>query len=221
MAKKESTFLNMTLTLFIVTLVSSTALGFIYEFTKEPIAKAKSAKQVMAINKVVPEFDNSPVKDLKKVPIDGDTVYLFPAKENGKLVGTAVETFTNKGFGGTIRLMVGLLPDGTIKNIAVLESKETPGLGDKIMKSKSNFSLQFNGKNPATFKLSVKKDGGDVDAITASTISSRAFCSANLPTEPTSSSSKLVFIPMIFRFSDSHIGSIGPIISGNSSHPMA
>lgn len=178
MAKKESTFLNMTLTLFIVTLISSTALGFIYEYTKAPIAVAKSAKQVMAINKVVPDFDNSPIKELKKVPVDGDTVYLFPAKENGKLVGTAVETFTNKGFGGVMRLMVGFLPDGTIKDIAVLESKETPGLGDKIMKSKSNFSVQFNGKNPADFKLSVKKDGGDVDAITASTISSRAFCDA-------------------------------------------
>ncbi len=178
MAKKESTFLNMTLTLFIVTLLSSTALGFIYEFTKAPIAVAKSAKQVMAINRVVPGFDNTPEKEMKKVPVDGDTVYLFPAKENGKLVGTAVETFTNKGFGGAIWLMVGFLPDGTIKDIAVLESKETPGLGDKIMKSKSNFSVQFEGKNPADFKLSVKKDGGDVDAITASTISSRAYCDA-------------------------------------------
>ena len=92
MAKKESTFLNMTLTLFIVTLLSSTALGFIYEFTKAPIAVAKSAKQVMAINKVVPDFDNSPLKELKKVPIDGDTIYMFPARENGKLV------FSTEGF---------------------------------------------------------------------------------------------------------------------------
>ena len=75
-------------------------------------------------------------------------------------------------------MLVGFLPDGTIKDIAVLENKETPGLGDKMLKSKSNWSTQFEEKNPANFKLKVKKDGGDVDAITAATISSRAFCDA-------------------------------------------
>jgi electron transport complex protein RnfG len=74
--------------------------------------------------------------------------------------------------------MIGILPDGTINDISVLEQKETPGLGDKMQKSKSNFSLQFKNKNPASFKLKVKKDGGEVDAITAATIRSRAFCDA-------------------------------------------
>ena len=74
--------------------------------------------------------------------------------------------------------MVGLLPDGSINNISVLEHKETPGLGDKMQKSKSTWSDQFNGKNPANYKLKVTKDGGDVDAITAATISSRAYCDA-------------------------------------------
>jgi electron transport complex protein RnfG len=98
--------------------------------------------------------------------------------KNGNLVGTAIETYSKKGFSGMIKLMVGLAPDGTIINISVLSHNETPGLGDKIDKKKSDFSLQFNGKNPSTFKLSVKKDRGDVDAITASTISSRAYCDA-------------------------------------------
>jgi electron transport complex protein RnfG len=70
------------------------------------------------------------------------------------------------------------IPDGTIKGVEVLTHKETPGLGDKMEKSKSNFSVQFEGKNPKTFKMMVKKDGGDVDAITASTITSRAFTDA-------------------------------------------
>ncbi|HRC93634.1 MAG TPA: RnfABCDGE type electron transport complex subunit G, partial [Tenuifilaceae bacterium] len=82
------------------------------------------------------------------------------------------------GFGGRIELMVGFLPDGTINKITVISHKETPGLGDKIDPGKSDFSVQFEGKNPETFKVMVKKDGGDVDAITASTISSRAFCDA-------------------------------------------
>ena len=127
---------------------------------------------------VVPEFDNEPGNESYTMEIDGGTLIFFPAKKDGELVGTAVSTFTNKGFSGNIKIMVGLLPDGTINNISVLEHKETPGLGDKMSKSKSTWSVQFNGKNPADFRLKVTKDGGDVDAITASTISSRAFCDA-------------------------------------------
>jgi len=177
-SKKESTFINMFLTLFLVTFIASAALGYIYEITKEPIAISKMAKQNNAIMQVVPEYNNEPGNESYKVAIDGDSIQFFPAKKDGVLVGTAISTFTNKGFGGNVRLMVGLLPDGTINNIAVLEHKETPGLGDKMDKKKSPWSIQFNGKNPADFKLIVKKDGGDVDAITASTISSRAFCDA-------------------------------------------
>lgn len=75
-------------------------------------------------------------------------------------------------------LMVGFGTDGTIVNTSVLSHSETPGLGAKMVEGKSNFSVQFQGKNPANFKMAVKKDGGDVDAITASTITSRAFCEA-------------------------------------------
>jgi len=178
MAKKESNFKNMVLTLFMVTFIASAALGYIYELTKGPIAASKLAKQNNAIKQVVPEFDNEPGKESYKMGVDGDTLEFFPAKNDGELVGTAVSTFTNKGFSGNIKIMVGFLPDGTIHNISVLEHKETPGLGDKMQKSKSDWSVQFNGENPADFKLKVTKDGGDVDAITASTITSRAFCDA-------------------------------------------
>ena len=93
------------------------------------------------------------------------------------LVGTAVGTYSNKGYDATqIQLMVGFLPDGSIRNISVIQQKETPGLGTKMKEPK--FKDQFNKKNPAEFKLKVKKDGGQVDAITAATISSRAFCDA-------------------------------------------
>ena len=72
--------------------------------------------------------------------------------------------------------MAGFKPDGTIINITVLEHKETPGLGTKMTEPK--FKDQFSDKNPEQFILKVKKDGGPVDAITAATISSRAFCDA-------------------------------------------
>ncbi len=177
-SKKESTFVSMVLTLFLVTFIASAALGYLYELTKGPIEASKLAKQNNAIMQVVPEFDNKPGEESFTMDVDGGTLEFFPAKKGGELVGTAVSTFTNKGFSGNFKIMVGFLPDGTIHNISVLEHKETPGLGDKMQKSKSDWSVQFNGKNPANFKLLVTKDGGDVDAITASTISSRAFCDA-------------------------------------------
>ena len=88
--------------------------------------------------------------------VEGESLSIYPAKRNGKLVGMAVSTFTDKGFSGKIRMMVGFKPDGTISNISVLEHAETPGLGDKIEKSKSDWSTQFNNKNPGDFELKVK-----------------------------------------------------------------
>ena len=80
------------------------------------------------------------------------------------------------GFGGKIELMVGMLQNGIINKVSVLSQAETPGLGANMVNDK--FKGQFDGKDPQTFTLKVKKDGGDVDAITAATISSRAVSEA-------------------------------------------
>ena len=178
MSKKDSNLINMFIALLVITFVASASLGGIYELTKEPIAAAKLEKKNNAIRQVIPEFDNSPTDNVYKEAIDGDTLYFYMGMKGDEPVGTAVETFTKLGFSGEIKVMVGFLPDGTINDVAVLEHEETPGLGDKMERKKSDWSVQFQGKNPDTFLLSVKKDGGDVDAITASTISSRAFCDA-------------------------------------------
>lgn len=168
----------MVVALLVITFVAAATLGAVYVFTGKPIEAARLAKINKAIAEVTPPFDNNPSDEVREVPVDGRTLRLFPAKKDGALVGIAVETATTKGFSGLITLMVGFLPDGTIYNTAVISHAETPGLGDKIDRSKSNFSVQFEGKHPDNFQLAVKKDGGDVDAITASTISSRAFCDA-------------------------------------------
>lgn len=178
MAKKESTIVNMVLTLLVITAVASVALGFVYNATKGPIAESKQAKLEAAISVVLPEFDKLD-KELLVKPQDGaDDVSFYHAYKGEQYVGTAVKTYTDKGFSGRFWIMIGFLPDGTIFNTAVLEHKETPGLGDKMDASKSDFPVQFKEQNPASFKLSVTKDGGDVQAITAATISSRAFCDA-------------------------------------------
>ncbi len=177
-SKKESTFTNMVVVLFVISIVSATSLGFVYELTKKPIEDAKIKKQELAIAQVVPAFDNKPMQEAEIVKIGDSELVFFPAKKAGKLVGVAVKTFSESGFSGRVDIMVGFKPDGTIINTSVLGHKETPGLGDKMSQSKSKWSTQFNEKDPKVFKLIVKKDGGEVDAITASTISSRAFCEA-------------------------------------------
>lgn len=177
MAKTESTLKNMVLSLTLIALVSSACLGFVYEFTKKPIELSILNKKLNAIKLVVPEFNNNPNEEMFRLATgEGDSLEIYPAKKDDTIVGYAVNTFTSKGFSGNISLMAGFKPDGTIFNITVLEHKETPGLGTKL--TEPEFKDQFNDKNPADFELKVKKDGGPVDAITAATISSRAFCDA-------------------------------------------
>lgn len=162
-------------------MVASAAVGGIYLLTKEPIEAAQAQKVNDAIAQVTPSFDNEPVKEMTEKEVDGETIRIYPAKKGTETVGYAIETFSKNGFGGMMSLMVGFLPDGTIQDISVISHSETPGLGDKIQKAKSDFiETRFVGKNPSdpNFKLAVTKDGGSVDAITASTISSRAFTDA-------------------------------------------
>ncbi|MCK5700199.1 MAG: RnfABCDGE type electron transport complex subunit G, partial [Cyclobacteriaceae bacterium] len=155
--------------------IASTALGYVYELTKGPIAEAKLAKKVRSIDEVVVEYDNHPVDEMFKIPIEGstDSLEVYPAKKGDKIMAVAIRTFSPKGYGGNVWLMVGLLPNGNIQNISVLEHKETPGLGTKM--NDTEFKKQFIGKNPSSLNLKVVKDGGDIDALAGATITSRAF----------------------------------------------
>lgn len=169
----------MSIVLLVIASLSSSLLAVVYKLTKEPIELANQQKTIKGLSMVLPKFDNEPLKEFIMVPSDlGDSLKCYIAKNQGKIVGVAIETYTKKAFSGKFSVLVGFTPDGTIFNTIMLEHKETPGLGDKAEKTKSSWSDQFNGKNPLNFKLKVKKDGGDVDAITAATISSRAYCDA-------------------------------------------
>ncbi len=181
MAKTESTLVNMVLALLIITAIAGGSLGMVYKVTKEPIAMAKLAKQKKAIEEVVPGFDNNPTDEVYEITSkEGYILKVFPCKKGEELLGVAISTKTEKGFSGEVKIMVGMKPDGTIINYSVLEHKETPGLGSKMQlwfrMDKGNQSIL--GKNPAETKMIVSKDGGDIDAITAATISSRAFLDA-------------------------------------------
>jgi electron transport complex protein RnfG len=181
MKKLESTFKNMVLVLGGISVFAAGALGIVNELTMDPIKLAEVAAQETAIKEVTPEFDNSPVDErYMLVTLEGDSINCFPAKNGGKLVGVAIESYTAKGFGGEIKVMVGLEPDGRIFNYSVLKHKETPGLGSKMEEwfRTENSKHNILGLDPGKDKVWVSKDDGDVDAITAATISSRAFLDA-------------------------------------------
>ncbi len=173
--KMESTFFNMVLVLTVVALVSAFALGFTYIGTKDAIAAVQLKKTLDGIKAVLPEFDNNPYDE--KYSVEGfEGIEYYPAKKGDEYVGTAVKTF-EKGFTQEVIIMVGFDKDGKIVNTSVIEHKETPGLGSKM--STPKFKDQFKGKSiSADTGIKVTKDKGDIDAISAATISSRAFCEA-------------------------------------------
>ncbi|WP_289764247.1 RnfABCDGE type electron transport complex subunit G [uncultured Duncaniella sp.] len=176
----KSSLVNMVLSLGIITVVAAAALAGVYTATKEPIAQAKAEKQKSAIGQVLPEihFNNSPADEAAEVTVDGETVTVFPARQDGELVGMAVESHDANGFSGLITVMYGFDPSGNITGFAVMQHAETPGLGSKMDEWFSNPAHTVIGLNANSANLTVSKDGGDVDAITAATISSRAFLRA-------------------------------------------
>ena len=160
----KSNLINMVAVLGLTCLFCSGVLGGAYVLTKEPIDKAAAEKTNKAISQVLPSFTEVKYNeaDHYSTATDGET-----------LVGYAIES-TVVGFGGPLSLIVGITPDGVVYNTSVLSHAETPGLGAKCT-TDAKFMDQWKGFDPSIKKLSVKKDGGDVDAITASTITSRAY----------------------------------------------
>ena len=175
----KSSFINMTLCLLAICLVCSGLLAGVYALTKEPIDAAAKAKNEAAILDVLPEAAAT-IEEERTVDYEGATyTYNLAYDEKGEVVGCAVNV-APVGFGGPILIKVGFKVNAQtgehiIWNTTVLSQAETPGLGAKCVEPA--FAGQFKGLDPAANKLYVKKDGGDIDAITASTITSRAYVS--------------------------------------------
>ena len=129
---------------------------------------------------MLPAFDATTTEELT---IDDMPITVYTATAGGSVSGYAVQSMTKQGFGGVVRLMVGFTPEGEVVNVNVLEQTETPGLGTK-MADEGNVLLasvkgrKLESKKLVDGKLAVTKDGGDVDALTAATISSRAYVDA-------------------------------------------
>ena len=176
----ESTLKNMVAVLFGITLVASAGVGVVNMITAEPIALSKQAATTAALTEVLPSFDETTSEELT---IDEMPITVYTATKGGVVAGYAVQTMTKQGFSGTVRLMVGFDTDGRVVNINVLEQTETPGLGTKMCDEGNPLLGSVKGqrleeKKLVDGKLAGRKDGGDVDALTAATISSRAYVDA-------------------------------------------
>ena len=169
-------FLSLTLICF----VAGFSLSALNKTTEKTIAASRDAKLRKAIQEVIPSFDNAPDEEAYEKEINGNLFKIYPAKKGSEIIGAAVEAVSKNGFNGEIRIIVGLDKQGKILNYTVLHHAETPGLGSKMenwFKTDKN-NRNIIGKELSKGFLKVTKDGGDVDAITASTITSRAFLAA-------------------------------------------
>ena len=178
MFKTSKELISPVLTLLVISVASALILGYVHNITEAPIKKAKDNNELQAIAEVTGEFDNNPFAEKMIITTKNKKhkLTMYPARFKGKLNSVAIKTHTNTGFGGRIELMAGFNVDGSIKNFKVISSNETPGLGSKVDEPK--FKEQLKGVYPQKQILKVRQDGGDVDAVTAATISSRAVLRA-------------------------------------------
>ena len=180
MKKTESTLLNMTLVMVVVALITAGLLAFVNNITEKPIEEQKQKTIAEGIYKVMGSQQVSVVKtDTMSNEGEKNIIVHIISDNKGNNCGAAIESET-QGFGGTLRILTGFDNDGNILGYTILQSAETPGLG-----AKADTWFQKDGKgcivgkNPASTRMGVTKGNeGDIDAITASTITSRAFLKA-------------------------------------------
>ena len=179
MKKLESSITNMVLVLVGVALITGGILAYVNHITEAPIKLQAEKTLADGIKAVMGGVQLSVAEnDTIKQTIKGkEAVFVIhkTVDSNKQDLGVAVERTTG-GFGGDLKVLVGFDKDGNILGYTILQHAETPGLGAKADKwFQKDGKGSIIGKNPNKDNLTVKKDGGDIDAITASTITSRAF----------------------------------------------
>lgn len=182
MKKLESSLLNMVVVLTLVSVITGGLLAAVNSVTEGPIKEQKEKALADGIKAVVGREDIKVTDDVTiKSSVDGkerEYIAHCVADEKGEPVGVAIES-ASQGFSGDVKILVGFDNAGVIKGYTILEHAETPGLGaravDWFQKGQKGDII---GQEPGKGKLTVSKDGGQIDAITAATITSRAFLKA-------------------------------------------
>lgn len=178
----------MVLVLFSITAVAALLVALVNNITKDTIAETEQRNKDLAKLEVLPKFEGEAELEEKCREIGDFKVNVTTVKANGELVGYAVEapSITKNGYGDRIYLMVGFVEQANdkgetktiISGVKVISQKETPGLGANMLNPGNSLEKSILEKSPAELTFAVKKDNGSFDALTGSTISSRAYANA-------------------------------------------
>lgn len=181
---------NMLIGALILGLFAITGTGLValtYEGTAERIAENERQALLRNLHQIIQpeEHDNDIYRDLIRIsdPLLGsnEPVTVYRARKAGQPVAAVIASIAPDGYGGNIKLLVGIRYDGTLAGVRVISHKETPGLGDAIEAERNDWILGFNGRSlldPAENKWKVKKDGGVFDQFSGATITPRAVVKA-------------------------------------------
>lgn len=177
-----------TIILLMFAVIGTTLVAVTYERTRDQIAANERATLLRKLHRLIaPEQhdnvlleDTLAVRDITLLGTD-EPVTVYRARKDGKPVSLVIETIAPDGYNGTIRLLVGINIDGSLSGVRVISHRETPGLGDAIDETRSDWIHVFDGKslqNPEAAGWAVSKDGGAFDQLTGATITPRAVVKA-------------------------------------------
>ncbi|MEZ5564552.1 MAG: RnfABCDGE type electron transport complex subunit G [Gammaproteobacteria bacterium] len=167
----------------LVVIVAAGLVGGSWWLTRDQIANNATRQTRAMLAAVLPAslYDNHPDQDVVLLSTgDGQPLPVYLARLGGIPTAAALTVIASNGFGGPIKLLVGIDAAGTVLGVSILEQHETPGIGDAIEPDKSTWIATFTGRSLADSpagRWGLKSDGGNFDAIAGATVSSRAVVS--------------------------------------------
>ena len=179
--------LKNSLVLALFAAVTVAVVAITQQSTESRIVEAERAAQIRTLGEILPahSYDNALLDNVITLnePLLGHRTETpaYLATRAGQPAAVILQANAPDGYSGTISLLIGIMADGTLSGVRVIQHKETPGLGDRIELAKSPWIKSFDGKslrNPAERGWAVKKDQGDFDQFAGATITPRAVVSA-------------------------------------------
>lgn len=175
-------------TLTVIAALCAALVAFTHEMTDERIAGNERAWLEQNLQPVLAgiEFDNSLTDSRVTLPAPhdlpgSDDAIVYRAFSGDAPIAALFAVTARNGYAGAIRLLIGVRTDGTITGVHALSHRETPGLGDRIERSKSDWIEQFAGRSlgdPPAANWRIARDGGDFDQMTGASVTSRAVVGA-------------------------------------------
>ena len=188
MTKQQRTILFSGLILGLFAVLGAALVSVTFQSTAEKIAANERLALLRKLNQILPakSYDNDLLKSTLTLAADENLGQkqpstLYVAKRQNNISAMIFSVITTKGYNGEIKMLVGININGTLAGVRIVSHKETPGLGDVIEITKSDWVLGFNGKSlqtPAAKDWKVKRDGGIFDQFTGATITPRAVVHA-------------------------------------------